>query len=91
MELNYKCRIVSQQFQASEWGDFTIDNVFYSPRLPLQDADALVVLYDPSEELLNFKGPKLWFTIEPSWHYHFRSHPVGRKLMRVLDNAEHIF
>jgi hypothetical protein len=89
--MNFKCRIVSEQSRALEWDDFTIDDIFYSPRLPMKDADALIVLYDPSEELLNFKGSKLWFTIEPSWHHHFHGHPTGRKLMRVLDNSEHIF
>jgi Glycosyltransferase family 10 (fucosyltransferase) C-term len=89
--MNLKCRLVSQQFRALEWNDFTIDDIFYSPRLPLENADALIVLYDPSEELLAFKGPKLWFTIEPSWHHHFHRHPVGRKLMRILDSSEHIF
>jgi hypothetical protein len=87
----FRCRIVSKQFRAFEWNDFTIDNVFYSPRQPLENADALIVLYDPSEELLKFKGPKLWFTIEPSWHHHFHRHPVGRKLMRVLNNSERAF
>jgi len=86
-----RCRIVSKQFRASEWDDFTIEDIFYSPRLPLENADALIALYDPSEELLTFKGPKLWFTIEPSWHHHFHRHPVGKELMRVLDNSEHVF
>ena len=86
-----KCRIVSEQFRAQEWKDFSIENVIYSPRLPLAEADGLVVLYDPSAELLDFKGPKLWFTLEPSWHHHFHRHPVGKKLMRILDNSEHVF
>src|SRR5690348_10688271 len=89
--MTFKCRIVSEQFRASEWSDFDIDGILYSPRLPLENADALIVLYDPSEELLKFKGPKLWFTIEPSWHHHFHRHPVGKKLVRVLGNSEHIF
>jgi len=89
--MEYKCRIVSVQYRTSEWGDFTIDNILYSPRLPLEEADGLIVLYDPSEELLRFKGPKIWSTIEPSWHHHFHSHPVGKKLMRVLDHSEHVF
>jgi Glycosyltransferase family 10 (fucosyltransferase) C-term len=89
--MKFKCRIVSQQFHAVGWDDFTIDDVFYSPRLALKEADALIVLYDPSEELLEFKGPKLWFTIEPSWHHHFHRHPVGKRLMKVLDSSVHIF
>jgi hypothetical protein len=59
--------------------------------VPLEEADALLVLYDPSDELLRFTGPKLWFTIEPSWHHHFQSHPVGKKLLRHLDPAERAF
>jgi len=74
-----------------EWDDFTIDDVHYSPRLPLENADGLIVFYDPSEELLTFRGPKLWFTFEPSWHSHFNRHPIGRKLMRLLNNSEHVF
>jgi hypothetical protein len=89
--MKYHCKIVSQQFRVSEWPDFPIDDVLYSPRLPLEKADALIVMYDPSEELLSFKGPKLWFTIEPSWHHHFHRHPVGRKLMQFLDHTEHVF
>jgi len=87
----FKCRVVSQQFKADTWDDFQLDAILYSPRILLETADALLVLYDPSEELLAFRGPKLWFTIEPSWHHHFHRHPIGKRLMRVLDNAEHIF
>jgi hypothetical protein len=87
----YKVRIVSEQFRAAEWDDFSIDNIFYSPRIPLDDANGLVALYDPTEELLKFSGPKLWFTIEPSWHHHFNGHPIGKRLIRTLDCSEHIF
>jgi hypothetical protein len=59
--------------------------------VPLGEADALLVLYDPSDELLRFDGPKLWFTIEPSWHHHFHSHPVGKRLVRELDASERAF
>lgn len=59
--------------------------------MSLERADALLALYDPSEELLAFDGPKLWFTIEPSWHHHFHSHPVGRRLMRELEISERAF
>jgi len=87
----YNCRIVSQQFRADSWDDFCLDCIFYSPRVPLAKADALLVLYDPSDELLRFNGPKLWFTIEPSWHPHFHSDPVGRRLVRELDVLERAF
>jgi hypothetical protein len=59
--------------------------------VPLAKADALLVLYDPSDELLRFDGPKLWFTIEPSWHPHFHSDPVGKRLVQELDILERAF
>lgn len=89
--MNYKCRVVSEQFRAHEWGEFTMDNIFYSAKLPLKEADALVVLYDPCEDLLAFQGPKLWFTMEPSWHHHFKKNKIGRKLIKTLDASQHIF
>jgi len=87
----YSCRIVSQQFKADSWEDFRLDGILYSPRVPLAKADALLVLYDPSDDLLKFDGPKLWFTIEPSWHPHFHSHPVGKRLVRELHASERAF
>jgi hypothetical protein len=87
-ETEYSCRVVSQQFGADSWDDFRLVGILYSPRVPLAKADALLVLYDPSDELLRFDGPKLWFTIEPSWHHHFHSHPVGKRLVRELDASE---
>ncbi len=88
---NYRCRVVSQQFNADSWNDFRIGDILYSPRVPLEEADALLALYDPSDELLRFTGPKLWFTIEPSWHSHFHSHPVGKRLVQGLDITERAF
>ena len=90
-ETEYSCRIVSQQFGVDSWDDFRVGDILYSPRVPLAKADALLVLYDPSDELLRFDGPKLWFTIEPSWHHHFHSHPVGKRLVRELDASERAF
>ena len=90
-ETEYSCRIVSQQFGVDSWDDFRVGDILYSPRVPLAKADALLVLYDPSDELLGFDGPKLWFTIEPSWHHHFHSHPVGKRLVRELDASERAF
>ncbi|HYT20240.1 MAG TPA: hypothetical protein VEW05_08425, partial [Candidatus Polarisedimenticolia bacterium] len=82
---------MSQQFGVDSWDDFRVGDILYSPRVPLAKADALLVLYDPSDELLTFSGPKLWFTIEPSWHHHFHSHPVGKRLVRELDASERAF
>ncbi|MGA7274764.1 MAG: hypothetical protein WBX14_07960 [Candidatus Udaeobacter sp.] len=90
-EAKYRCRVVSQQFKADSWNDFQIGAILYSPRVALEEADALLVLHDPSDELLRFTGPKLWFTIEPSWHSHFHSHPVGKRLVRELDATERAF
>ena len=90
-EAEYRCRVVSQQFKADSWNDFRLGAILYSPRVALEEADALLVLYDPSEELLRFTGPKLWFTIEPSWHSHFHSHPVGKRLVQELDATERAF
>ena len=87
----YRCRVVSQQFKADSWNDFRLGRILYSPRVPFEEADALLVLYDPSDELLKFAGPKLWFTIEPSWHHHFRSHPLGKRLVQDLDATERAF
>src|SRR5439155_1344118 len=82
---------VSQQFKADSWTDFRLGAILYSPRVALEEADALLVLYDPSDELLRFTGPKLWFTIEPSWHSHFHSHPVGKRLVQELNATERAF
>jgi len=87
----YRCRVVSRQFKGDSWNDFQIGAILYSPRVELEEADALLVLYDPSDELLKFTGPKLWFTIEPSWHSHFHSHPVGKRLVQELDVTERAF
>ena len=87
----FNCRVVSQQFKADAWNDFQLGDILYSPRLPLDRSDALLVLYDPSEDLLRFKGPKLWFTIEPSWHHQFHTHPVGKRLVQYLDASERAF
>jgi Glycosyltransferase family 10 (fucosyltransferase). len=91
LKTEYSCRVVSQQFKVDLWNDFRLGAILYSPRVPLKEADALLVLYDPSDELLRFEGPKLWFTIEPSWHHHFHSHPVGKKLVQDLDATERAF
>ncbi|MEX0330167.1 MAG: glycosyltransferase family 10 [Puniceicoccaceae bacterium] len=84
----YFCRVVSGQFNAESWPDIIKGSICYTPRVTLDRADALLVLYDPSEELLRFEGPKLWFTIEPSWHYHFKRHPIGKRLVKRLNLSE---
>jgi hypothetical protein len=89
MKIN--CRVVSHQFQAETWDDFEMDGICYSGRTPLAAANALVALYDPTEELLTFRGPKVWFTMEPSWHHHFTRDSVGRRLIASLRPDEHLW
>ena len=50
LKIEYKCRVVSQQFKADSWNDVRLASVLYSPRVPFEEADALLVLYDPSDE-----------------------------------------
>lgn len=70
---------------------FLHDGCLYSDGIGLQKADALLALYDPTEELLKFDGPKLWYTYEPMWHNHYRRHPVGRKLVKHLLRSEWVY
>ena len=72
LKTEYSCRVVSQQFKVDSWNDFRLGAILYSPRVPLEEADALLVLYDPSDEMLMLDGPQLWFTIRPSRHTHFQ-------------------
>jgi hypothetical protein len=87
----YYCRVTSVSYNCESWDDYTIDDVTYSSKIPLDKADALVAFYDPTQELLEFKGPKIWYTSEPSWHYHFNRHPIGKKLKATLNETEHLF
>src|ERR1700723_553880 len=86
--MKFKCRVVSQTYGALNWPDFEVANVFFSGRLPLEQADGLLAMYDPTDELLRFPGPKLWFTQEPMCHSHFHRHPIGKKLARTLHPEE---
>ena len=67
---------------------FLHDDLLYSDAITLQEAHALLALYDPTEVLLRFRGPKVWYTYEPSWHTHYRRHPVGRRLAKTLPASE---
>ena len=49
----------------------------------MSDANALLCLYSPVKEMLDFHGPKLWVTIEPRWHS-FWNRGIGKKLTRYL-------
>jgi hypothetical protein len=79
-----RCRLVSASYGCAGWDEFSIDGIRYSAHIPFEQADALLALYDPSDELLRFSGPKIWYTSEPSWHSHFTRNPVGRKLVHKL-------
>jgi hypothetical protein len=83
-----RCRLVSTTYSCAGWDNRLIEGVRYSTDIPLEQADALLALYDPTEELLHFRGPKLWYTNEPSWHSHFTKHPVGRMLVKRLAPEE---
>lgn len=83
-----KVRITSVSNKAHLWNDFVIEDILYSGKLALEEADGLLAMVDPTEELLRFKGPKLWLTYEPSWHSHYRRNPIGKKLVKVLAEDE---
>ena len=82
--MKFKCRIVSDTYHALNWPDYVISDVVFSARVPLEQADGLLALYDPTEELLRFPGPKMWFTQEPMCHSHFHRHPIGKRLAKTL-------
>lgn len=64
------------------------DHFLYSDAVSLDEANALFALYDPTDELLRFRGPKAWYTYEPIWHNHYRKHPIGRRLVQTLAPSE---
>jgi hypothetical protein len=66
---------------------FERNGVFYSTQIPLSDANGLLCLYSPVEEILDFHGPKLWVTIEPSWHS-FWNKGIGKKVTKFLKSDE---
>src|SRR5579859_3142795 len=70
---------------------FLHDGLLYSDAVPAERADALLALYDPTDELLRFRGPKMWYTYEPSWHTHYRRHPIGRQLVKALLPSEWLY
>ena len=84
----FKVRIASRSWHP---GTFTRDGILYSEAVPLEEADGLIGLYDPMEELLTFKGPKLWYSYEPQWHSHYRKDPVGKRLVKELTTAEWVY
>jgi hypothetical protein len=86
IKINHTVRLTSFSWKSD--ADFVKDGIHYSFNIPLDQADGLIALYDPTEELLRFKGPKLWYTYEPQWHSHYCRNPVGKKLVKTLKNSE---
>jgi hypothetical protein len=67
-----------------DWSNsFERNGIFYSTEISFSNANALLCLYSPVEEMLNFQEPKLWVTIEPRWHS-FWNKGIGKKLSRNL-------
>jgi Glycosyltransferase family 10 (fucosyltransferase) C-term len=86
----FKVRVVPSSWWP-KGRSFSHDGLLYSDGITQKAADALLALYDPTEELLHFKGPKLWYTHEPMWHPHFRRHPIGRQLVKSLLPSEWVY
>src|SRR5271170_5820931 len=86
--MKFKCRLVSETYNALNWPEFEVGDVLFSSRIPLEQADGLLAMYDPTDELLRFSGPKLWLTQEPMRHSHFHTHPVGKLLAKALHPEE---
>lgn len=79
-----KVRITSSSWDP---GTFTRNGIYYSTQLSIDKADAIFGLYDPMQELLDFDGPKLWFTLEPQWHS-FWNKGIGKQLLKRLKSDE---
>jgi len=89
--MKYRCRIISEQFGSDNWPEFERRDVIFSSKIPLKEADGLLAIYDPSSELLEFKGPKLWHTMEPIWHSHYTKNKIGKKLVKTLKDCERAY
>ncbi|MDB6118657.1 MAG: hypothetical protein JWO08_2438 [Verrucomicrobiaceae bacterium] len=61
--------------------------VAFSTSISLDQADGLLSFYGASPELLQFKGPKAWYTDEPLSLSHFRT-GLARTLLLSLDQSE---
>lgn len=83
-----KVRLTAPQWFIKHFDDSVVENVLFSSAVPLDRADGLIVINDPSHELLEFHGHKIWFTCEPSWHAHFKKDPVGMRATQLLDLTE---
>ena len=57
---HFKIRVVSPWFQDASYGAVDL-----SRSIPLDEADALLCYWAPSEELFQFSGPKAWYNCEP--------------------------
>lgn len=66
--------------------DRAVPGAVFSADLSLDEADALLCDWAPSEELLRFEGPCAWFTAEPRTDPRLgpRAHPVHREFLARL-------
>ena len=88
VHISFRVRIAPGSWQP---GPFVRDGVLYSRDVRLDEADGLIALYDPSEELVRFRGPKLWYSYEPQWHSHYHKHPIGKRLVKLLGRSEWVY
>lgn len=87
-EPSAKVRMVGPEWFGRRFERKLVEGVLFSFQVPLSDADGFIACFDPSPELLEFEGPKLWFSNEPSWHAHYHRDPVGKQVTRHLDLTE---
>lgn len=64
-----------------------LSGIEFKTTTPLDQADGLLAFYGASSELLNFQGPKAWYSEEPLSLSHART-PLARKLRRELSKSE---
>ena len=67
--------------------DLTFGEVCFSPSARLEEADGALWEYQPDEAILEYRGPKAWYSLEPSWHSQYRSRLV-RTLRCSLKESE---
>lgn len=80
----FKVRVPVSSWWSAERPALIVDGVLFSSEVPLEQADGVLCLKDPSEEFLHFNGPRLWYHSEPSWHAHYHRNPAGKRIMRTL-------
>lgn len=66
-------RQIVKLFSPWHTGDLCFGDVCFSPRVPLKEADAALWEYWPDEAILQYQGPKAWYSSEPRWHSQYRT------------------